>query len=245
MTKQERAMNTRHALIRSAAQAFDQHGYTRAKLSAISAGAGVSSGALHFHFDTKAAMAAAVETEATRTLHAITRNIQRKSVSPLQTLIDTTHAIAEQLRWDVVTRAGFRLNCRPSHTDPDSGPRPDLRAQWHTYVTYTLTQAAQQHTTHPSLTPRQLTTTIVGATAGFEALARQNHQWLSHTTVTTLWQTLLPTLATPSHLPQLLPGGTHTPTHPSAPVAATTAAPEAAAPVVSLAAVPVPVPVPS
>ncbi|MFD0381587.1 TetR family transcriptional regulator [Streptomyces stramineus] len=75
-------MNTRHALIRSAAQAFDQHGYTRAKLSAISAGAGVSSGALHFHFDTKAAMAAAVETEATRTLHAITRNIQRKSVSP-------------------------------------------------------------------------------------------------------------------------------------------------------------------
>ncbi|NEE26311.1 TetR family transcriptional regulator, partial [Streptomyces sp. SID7982] len=60
MTKQERATRTRQALIRSAAVVFEQHGYAQARLVLISSGAGVSTGALHFHFENKAAVAEAV-----------------------------------------------------------------------------------------------------------------------------------------------------------------------------------------
>ncbi|CAM5724103.1 TetR family transcriptional regulator OS=Streptomyces microflavus OX=1919 GN=HUT09_00685 PE=4 SV=1 [Streptomyces microflavus] len=51
MTKQVRAARTRQALIRSAAIVFEQHGYGQARLALISSGAGVSTGALHFHFE--------------------------------------------------------------------------------------------------------------------------------------------------------------------------------------------------
>ncbi|MCF2436107.1 TetR/AcrR family transcriptional regulator [Streptomyces thinghirensis] len=43
---------------------FEQYGYAQARLALIAAGAGVSTGALHFRFENKAAVAAAVEAEA-------------------------------------------------------------------------------------------------------------------------------------------------------------------------------------
>ncbi|MFF5310100.1 TetR family transcriptional regulator [Streptomyces massasporeus] len=61
MTEQDRAVRTRLALIRSAAEQFEARGYFRAGLAEISAGAGVGSGALHFHFANKDAVAEAVE----------------------------------------------------------------------------------------------------------------------------------------------------------------------------------------
>ncbi|MFJ8506875.1 TetR family transcriptional regulator [Streptomyces avermitilis] len=58
--RQERAIRTRNALIESAAALFARHGYEVVSLSTISARAGVSNGALHFHFPSKAALAEAV-----------------------------------------------------------------------------------------------------------------------------------------------------------------------------------------
>ncbi|WP_159062215.1 TetR family transcriptional regulator, partial [Streptomyces caniscabiei] len=60
MAKQERAVRTRENLIRSAAEVFDREGYAVASITTISARAGVSNGALHFHFASKAALAEAV-----------------------------------------------------------------------------------------------------------------------------------------------------------------------------------------
>lgn len=62
--KQERAVHTRQSLIRSAAEAFERHGYVRTSLAEISSSAGVSTGALHFHFENKAAIASTVEATA-------------------------------------------------------------------------------------------------------------------------------------------------------------------------------------
>ncbi|MCB5908961.1 ScbR family autoregulator-binding transcription factor [Streptomyces pinistramenti] len=203
MTRQGRSERTRHALIRSAAQSFDERGYVQAKLSTISAGAGVSTGALHFHFDTKAAVAAAVEAEATRTLYAFARTVQRQSPNALQALIDTTHVLAQQLSGDVVVRAGFRLNCQAAHR---SGA--DLRLRWHACVTDLLTRARTQGSLAPDLPVAEPAGSIVGATVGFEVLAREDRSWLSAPSVTGLWQSLLPLLVVDaSKRPE--PSGTH------------------------------------
>lgn len=106
MTKQERAARTRQALIRSAAAVFEQHGYAQARLAQISFGAGVSTGALHFHFDNKAAVAQAVVAEASRRLRELSAAVRRGTDNALQALVDTSHALLERLRDDPVSRAG-------------------------------------------------------------------------------------------------------------------------------------------
>ncbi|MGV9266406.1 TetR family transcriptional regulator [Kitasatospora sp. NPDC003701] len=62
--KQERAQHTRRALLRAAAGEFDRHGYAGTSLSRVSRAAGVTMGALTFHFPTKASLADAVRADA-------------------------------------------------------------------------------------------------------------------------------------------------------------------------------------
>ncbi|WP_328941928.1 TetR/AcrR family transcriptional regulator [Streptomyces sp. NBC_00250] len=203
MTTQERATRTRDALIKSAAREFDQHGYTLAKLSAISAGAGVSPGALHFHFDNKAAIATAVESEATTALRRTARIVYRQGSNALQNLTDTSHSLARLLREDVVVRAGFRLSCsRGSRTDLN------LRQEWQSCVQQRLAEAADEGQLAAGHSGQQdLVRTVVASTVGLEALCRDNGEWLSPDTVTSLWRTLLPMLAAPGTLAGLEPAG--------------------------------------
>ncbi|MFE9136626.1 ScbR family autoregulator-binding transcription factor [Streptomyces sp. NPDC007355] len=203
MTKQERATRTRDALIRSAAREFDQHGYAPTRLSVISSGAGVSPGALHFHFENKAAVAAAVEAEAAAALRRTARNVHREGSNALQSLADTTHALAGLLREDVVVRAGFRLSCSDvRRTDLN------LRQEWQSCVQQRLAEAADEGVLAAGIGPRRdLARTIVAATIGLEALCRDNGEWLSPGTVTGLWRTLLPMLTGAATLAGLEPAG--------------------------------------
>ncbi|MDX2564780.1 ScbR family autoregulator-binding transcription factor [Streptomyces sp. TX20-6-3] len=215
MTKQERAARTREALIRSAAREFDQHGYTLAKLSAISTGAGVSPGALHFHFENKPAVASAVEHEASTVLRRAARTVYGQGTNALQNLVDTTHALARLLREDIVVRAGYRLSC-------SRGCRTDLnpRQEWLSCVQQRLAEAADEGllaTGHGG--QQDLVRTVVAATVGLEALCRDNAEWLSPGTVTGVWRTLLPMLAAPGTLAGLEPAGSPAvPGHAPAPV---------------------------
>lgn len=205
MSKQERATRTRNALILSAATLFDQHGYTRTSLEEISTRAGVSRGALHFHFPNKAALADAIEQTAARTLHHTAHPTPPTKVSALQHLMDLTHRMIHLLHHDITVRAAFRL----TH---DPGPRThDLRNQWHTYIHQLTTQAAREHTLTPQTTPEALTTTITVTTTGLEVLTRTNPHMLTPTPLTHFWQLLLPTITHPHTLATLHPNGSPTP----------------------------------
>ncbi|MFB7450169.1 ScbR family autoregulator-binding transcription factor [Streptomyces sp. NPDC056194] len=203
MTKQERATRTRDALISSAAREFERHGYALATLSAISSGAGVSPGALHFHFENKAAVACAVEDEACATLRRAARIVYGRRSNALQNLADTSHALAGLLRDDVVVRAGFRLSCAD-----DSRTELNLRQEWQSCVQQRLAEAADEGLLAAGTGRRQdLARMIVAATIGLEALCRDNDEWLSPRSVTSLWRTLLPMLADPGALAGLEPAG--------------------------------------
>nr|QIY76262.1 helix-turn-helix transcriptional regulator [Streptomyces sp. RLB1-33] len=65
MVRQVRAVRTRRALVRAAAEVFAEDGYALASLPVISRRAGVSTGALHFHFPSKDLLAREVEAAAT------------------------------------------------------------------------------------------------------------------------------------------------------------------------------------
>ncbi|MFJ3927874.1 TetR family transcriptional regulator [Streptomyces sp. NPDC090022] len=72
MAKQERAARTRESLVRAAAEVFAEEGFVTASIAAISRRAGVSTGGLHFHFESKTVLAGAVEDRAVEALRRIT-----------------------------------------------------------------------------------------------------------------------------------------------------------------------------
>src|SRR4051812_42767773 len=102
MTKQERAARTRSQLIAAAADVFNRNGFVRTNLTAVSRQAGVSTGALYFHFENKEELAAAVVSQSVGAIRSALRRVHRSRACALQRLIDASHAIAALLRSDSV-----------------------------------------------------------------------------------------------------------------------------------------------
>ncbi|MGQ4490163.1 TetR/AcrR family transcriptional regulator [Streptomyces sp. 372A] len=105
---QERSERTRRRLIEAAAELFTRSGYASATLGRIAAAAGVTKGALYFHFPSKEALADAVALHG-RTLLGEFLDERRATGGPVQNLIDLTHWLALVRREDPVVRAAFRL----------------------------------------------------------------------------------------------------------------------------------------
>ncbi|MFE9096511.1 ScbR family autoregulator-binding transcription factor [Streptomyces sp. NPDC007264] len=189
MAKQERAVRTRNALIESAAELFTRDGFEVVPLSAISAKAGVSNGALHFHFPSKAALAEAVCDVAAQRFGHLTSGERPppRSGGSLQALVDTSHALLQGLGHDVVLRAGFDLD--DGAVGPGRGV--DLYRRWHAWVEGAVARSAKEGLLS-DVAPQDLVTTVVGATVGFAALGGQDVRWLSRTTLTRFWRLLLP-----------------------------------------------------
>ncbi|MEV7415214.1 ScbR family autoregulator-binding transcription factor [Streptomyces sp. NPDC089919] len=203
MARQERAVRTRETLIRSAAEIFDREGFTVASLTTISTQAGVSNGALHFHFASKAALADAVEEAALLRLRILTDRPSADGPGRLQHLVDATHGLARGLREDVVLRAGFDLSGEPARP-----PRTDLRAHWRGWVAALLEKACQERELAPGVAPEGAVTAVVAATVGFEVLGNRDASWLAAGTVEAFWRLMLPMLAAEQLLPRLEAEGT-------------------------------------
>ena len=109
MPQQIRAQETRAAIIRGAAAAFEQRGYGSTSLAQVSAAAGVTKGALYFHFDSKEALAVAIiDAQHTESVGA-GRELLDNNVPGLRALVSITYELARQLRDDLIVSAGARL----------------------------------------------------------------------------------------------------------------------------------------
>jgi AcrR family transcriptional regulator len=204
MVKQERAARTRESLVRAAAEVFARDGFALASLASISKRAGVSNGALHFHFESKQALARGVEDEAAAMVRAIAASAQAGSPDPLQRLIDATHALMERLDQDVVVRAGFELGSGPPRRDG----AVDLRGQWQSWVEEVLKGAEREGVLAQGVSAADASVTVVAATVGFEQLGADDRTWTSAETLVQFWDLLLPRLASADVLSGLKPGGT-------------------------------------
>lgn len=109
MVSQERSERTRRTLIGAASTVFDQAGYERATLSAISEHAQVTKGALFFHFAAKADLARAVQAEACATSGAALAKLARRETPAFETATAMAHALVGLLETDLTVRAGARL----------------------------------------------------------------------------------------------------------------------------------------
>ncbi|MBC3842488.1 TetR family transcriptional regulator [Streptacidiphilus sp. 4-A2] len=199
MARQQRAEESRRRLLTAAAEVFDERGFALATLTEIHNRAGLTKGALYFHFSSKEELAeAVVEEEATW--------YQEVDVSgpPMQVVIDLSHGFARALLQDVRIRASTRLVLENTYTQTDGASH---RA-WAERLAELMALAQATGDFRPELDPGAVSELIVGSFLGVQTLAQLFTRRADlEARVTLLWQALLPGLVPASRLARFAPGG--------------------------------------
>lgn len=215
MARQERARRTKRRILEAAAGVFAEHGYASASMAEILSAAGVTKGALYFHFPGKEALAKAVVRwhfwrfvgawEPQEGGGAGRRGIGGAE-GGIQTVIDLAHDLARRLAEDPVTRGALRLAVEHgSFAEPDPAPY----RMWIAGVARLLDEARGRGELRPDVDIGIASELLVGSFTGVQLVA----QVLSGRTdldavMTGLWRVVLPGLAAESHLGGLKPEGT-------------------------------------
>ncbi|HJQ48147.1 MAG TPA: ScbR family autoregulator-binding transcription factor [Amycolatopsis sp.] len=169
MAKQVRSEMTRAAIIRGAAEAFDRFGYGGTSLSDVIALAGVTKGALYFHFSSKQELARAV-IQRQHSWSVGPAKEQVESDGPgLASVIQLSQRLANQLVHDPVVRAGVRLTLETGTFDT---AMPDPYEEWIAATTELLHRAAHAGDLRPMVRPETLARYVVGAFTGVQVLSQ-------------------------------------------------------------------------
>ena len=205
MTKQTRSENTRLHLVRSAAELFDQNGFSGATLEDVSRSAGVTKGAFYFHFSSKDELGGAIQAEACALLRSAVYRTVGAGLPALQSVVDLTHELAWWLEHEPLVRASFRTARECGHRGK---PFLDFYVDWLSAVETLLLGAEQSGELAAGVDVEQAATLVLTVSAGIEML-----WWSGIRTgsigdnLTGSWRLVLPGLAAPTLLSGLQPAG--------------------------------------
>ncbi|MER8069345.1 ScbR family autoregulator-binding transcription factor [Streptomyces sp. NPDC094034] len=189
MAKQDRAIRTRLTILTAAAKVFEARGYQAATISEILTEAGVTKGALYFHFPSKEHLAQGVLGEQDQWLPVPDRSCT------IQQFVDTVLLHAYRLQTDPMVRAGVRLSLdQQAHGVDRSGPF----LRWGGIIGELLEKAQARGELLPHVRTAESAEVAVGAFAGVQAMSQavcEYQDLLARTSV--LLRHLLPSL-TPS-----------------------------------------------
>ncbi|GAA2597104.1 ScbR family autoregulator-binding transcription factor [Actinomadura fulvescens] len=166
-TKQERADQTRRALLHAAAETFEARGYHGTSLQDIVTGRGVSKGALYFHFPSKKDLAVAILEEQHALWPRLLTDLRGRERNALRLLLELLMEAAGNIRDDVVARAGTRLACEK---DQIGTAVPALFTGWVEIVEGLLIEAHNQGDLRPDVAPRIVAEFLVAGFAGLQRM---------------------------------------------------------------------------
>ncbi|MDT0307905.1 ScbR family autoregulator-binding transcription factor [Streptomyces sp. DSM 44917] len=163
MAKQERAIRTRRRILEAAALVFEREGYQGATITEILRAAGVTKGALYFHFPSKEELARNILLEQRKDLTVPQQPFR------LQEMIDTGMLLTERLRTDALVRASVRLTLDQQARDLDR--RGPFRA-WSEHNLALLEAARLQGELMPHVNPAEVAELCVGSFAGLQMMSQ-------------------------------------------------------------------------
>ncbi|MFF8392661.1 ScbR family autoregulator-binding transcription factor [Streptomyces sp. NPDC016172] len=194
--KQERAVRTRNVIMRAAAELFDEEGYEGASVTRIVKRAGVTLGAMYFHFGSKQDLAREVMNAQPYVIEPLLKS------SGLQRLVDITLVWAHQLQTDPLLRAGVRLAVEQSRFGMhDSTSFED----WKDIMVGHLEVARAEGNLREGVSSEEVAQFIVGACTGvqlYSQLVTGREDLVERTC--TMWRLLLPGLAAPDADPAIV-----------------------------------------
>ncbi|MFD6350082.1 TetR family transcriptional regulator [Streptomyces roseolus] len=118
MVKQTRAVRTRQQLLSAAAVEFDLHGYEGTSFSRLSRRAGISVGAVTFHFEAKADLAAAVAQRGTALARNVVGDAERRDGRAVDTASVLLLALGALVEREAAVRAAIRLSQEGGRAGP-------------------------------------------------------------------------------------------------------------------------------
>ncbi|MGW4893516.1 ScbR family autoregulator-binding transcription factor [Kitasatospora sp. NPDC004240] len=195
MARQERAVRTRRAILEAAASVFDEVGYEAATIGEVVARAGVTRGALYFHFASKQKLAEGVVEEQFRQEPVPSRACK------LQELVDTGMVIAHLMPRDPLLSAGARLALGQDTFD---GLRGGAIVGWIARLETVLTEARDQGELLPHVVPADTAWLITACWTGTQIQSQKlaNRADLEQR-ISTLFRHLMPSIAMPGVLASL------------------------------------------
>lgn len=107
--KQERAVRTRERILAAAAQAFAAKGYPAVTILDVAEAAGMTKGAVYFHYENKDALALAVTERFYLRIGEIADAVEQLGLPPLGSVAELLLRTATAFRDETVIQAGARL----------------------------------------------------------------------------------------------------------------------------------------
>ncbi|MDN3260205.1 ScbR family autoregulator-binding transcription factor [Streptomyces sp. CSDS2] len=194
MAQQDRAVRTRRAVLRAAAAVFAERGYAAATISEILKRAGVTKGALYFHFDSKAALAQGVLQEQLMPEHHLPRDLK------LQEWVDAGMTLARRLPREPFLLAGVRISADRPGRDVLGSAWP----AWARLTSHAITEAKMRGEVLPHVVPEETAQVFLGAWVGAQFVSQTLAGWADLDDRTAaLYSHLLATIAAPPVLTRL------------------------------------------
>ncbi|MEU8797497.1 ScbR family autoregulator-binding transcription factor [Spirillospora sp. NPDC048819] len=189
---QDRANRTRHAILRAAAESFDDHGYLGTSLQDIVKRRDISKGALYFHFQSKEALAVAIIQEQRDSWPPMVARLREFHPRAIHLLMELSWQVARLICTDVKMRAGIRLMFE---RDAISQPAPSPLTYWTDTVESLLKDARDQGDLLPDVNARETAELLVAAFSGLHiVLDRGIERCDLPRRVTAAWRCVLPRL---------------------------------------------------
>ncbi|MFI5523646.1 ScbR family autoregulator-binding transcription factor [Streptomyces platensis] len=195
MAQQDRAIRTRRVILEAAASVFDEQGYDRATIAEVLERAGVTKGALYFHFASKEQLALAVIEE-----QVVDIAVEPQTIK-LQEFVDSGQVLAFRLRSDPIQRGAARLAVEQGSNHLD---RKQSMLSWTRFVEGLLNDARSRGEILESVVVGETAELFVGAFAGLQMMSQAltNRADLSRR-LTVFFEHTLPSIAVPAILAKL------------------------------------------
>ncbi|NLU68705.1 helix-turn-helix transcriptional regulator [Streptomyces sp. HNM0574] len=183
-------MRTRAAIVRAAAEAFAEQGFAGTSVASITKRAGVTLGALYFHFASKEELAREIVRAQPDQVRA------EGETTGLQRAVDVTMAWAHQLRDDPMLLAGARLVLE-QESFVDGVAEEHSHQQWTQIMEHELCAAQDRGEMREGTDAQAVARLVVNACTG-----AQMHSQLASgrrdlpQRVAEMWRCLLPAVAT-------------------------------------------------
>ncbi|MGW8883003.1 ScbR family autoregulator-binding transcription factor [Streptomyces sp. NPDC055749] len=194
MARQQRAIRTRRIFLEAAAEVFDEHGYDAATIASILERAGLTRGALYFHFTSKEELARGVLEE------AVTADGLVPQAFKLQEWVDIALLLAYRLPREPMLSASIRLSVDPRARSMFGTRWPD----WIAMGTEILTEAKERGELLPHVDPAATSRLSVGAWTGVQLVAESMSEPPDLVSeISALFEMILPNHAVPGVLSRL------------------------------------------
>ena len=194
--QQERAVRTRERLVRAAARIFDEQGLAAANVQEISRLAGVSKGALYFHFASKEDLADAVRAASGHRVDSAASELLDQGVPPVHALVQLSRLAGTWLAEDVTVRAAVRL-VHEQQEQARARTVPDFCDELRATAWRLLQLADDRKELREGLPLQGCAVLVTGLLFGLERLAHSDGSYERLADFSdAAWNVLLPTLST-------------------------------------------------